>query len=168
MGASERLFIALLPGSPQRAALAAWRDGYRWPGTALPVADAKLHLTLHFLGDVDSEQIAPLADALALPFAPFTLQLGQPALWPGGIAVLEPLAPPAALLALQQRIGSVLDELGIAREARPYRPHVTLARRAGSAQAPPAAPDIAWPVEHFALLASRGGDYVVLRSYRAG
>lgn len=164
--ASERLFIALAPAPPLRAALAAWRDAWQWPKPASLVADDKLHLTLHFLGDVASADIDALRAALDGPVAPFTIPLGAAALWHGGVAVLEPLAVPPELLALHARLAATLAGLGLPTETRPYRPHVTMARRAAGAVAPPAAA-LAWPVDSFALMASRAGVYLPLHTYGA-
>lgn len=165
---SERLFIGLWPGAAVQDALARWRDAYAWPQGAALVPDAKLHVTLHFLGDVAVEKIDALGDALAIPFSPFTLDIGLPAMWHGGIAVLEPTTLPDVLLALHATLGDALDRVGLIREQRVYRPHVTLARRAAGAVPPEQAHAVAWPVDGFALMASRNGRYEVLRAYRAG
>ncbi|MES2153412.1 MAG: 2'-5' RNA ligase family protein [Pseudomonadota bacterium] len=56
-----RLFLALWPGAAVRAQLGERRDDWRWPRAASPVADGRLHLTLHFLGEVERARVAPLA-----------------------------------------------------------------------------------------------------------
>jgi 2'-5' RNA ligase len=165
---SERLFIGLWPDEPVRQALAAWRDAHAWPAAAKLVADDKLHMTLHFLGDVPIDAIAGLRSALALPFEPFTLTIEAATLWHRNIAVLEPRQPADALLALHEAIGGVLDQVGIAREARAYRPHVTLARQAAGVVPAASAMPLVWPVAQFALVASRGGVYETLQRYPAG
>lgn len=162
---TERLFIGLWPRDELQQRLAEWRDDWRWPRSASPVATPKLHLTLHFLGDVASEHIGALAEGLALPFPPFDVTVAQPAIWHGGIAVLELDAVPPGLLSLHRDIGAALDTLGVARDTRSYRPHVTMARRAAGAQ-PPAQPrTLRWPVDSFTLMASRGGSYDIVREY---
>ena len=85
----------------------------------------------------------------------------------GGIAVALLEAEPA-LLALHARVGEVLAGLGVALEARPYRPHVTLARKAGGSRSPALAPALAWRADGFALVLSRGGSYEVLAALGAG
>jgi 2'-5' RNA ligase len=162
---TERLFIGLWPHGRVRDELAGWRDAWRWPAAAAPVPTEKLHMTLHFLGDVPLARIGALGDALALPFSAFELTLGRPALWHGGVAVLELDEAPAGLLALHHAIGAALDTVGVARDQRPYRPHVTMARRAGAAVAPQSTPSLPWRVEQFSLMASRGGVYEVVRAY---
>ncbi|MFL6707389.1 MAG: RNA 2',3'-cyclic phosphodiesterase [Massilia sp.] len=163
---TERLFIGLWPAPSVQKALAAYRDAYSWPRSAALVATPKLHLTLHFLGDVAVEAIAPLRAALALPFSPFELRLGLPVSWHSGIAVLEPFETPPALLALHQQLAEVLDALGLPRDARAYKPHVTMARRAVGA-APPQPLSLDWSVRDFSLMASRGGVYDTLQYYPA-
>ena len=162
-----RLFIALWPDPAERAALAAWRDAWTWPRHATPVRTERLHATLHFLGEVPAERIAPLKAALRVPAAPFTLAFGHGALWQHGIAVLEPAAVPEALLNLHDALGQVLERLALPVDQRPYRPHVTLARRAAGAVAPDAGPPIRWPVGHYALVSSADG-YTVLQRYPLG
>jgi RNA 2',3'-cyclic 3'-phosphodiesterase len=163
---SLRLFLALWPDDAVRDALRAARDAWAWPRGATPVATPRLHLTLHFLGSVPADRLPGLRAAFAVPFAPFDLRLGRPELWHGGIAVLAPHAVPPELLALHARLSAALEALGLEPEARAYRPHVTMARRAHGVALPPAGPDIAWRADRYALVASRPGEgYVVLQAY---
>lgn len=166
---TTRLFVALWPEPAVRHALCEWRDAWNWPKSAAPVPTPKLHVTLHFLGNQPSDSVAALAEGLAVPFTPFELALGRAVLWPHGIAVLEPHAEPEPLLRLHAALGEALLKLGLEPEARKFRPHVTLARRAGNAAPPPAGPPIDWDVRGYALVESRpgqGGVYNVLREYR--
>jgi RNA 2',3'-cyclic 3'-phosphodiesterase len=99
------------------------------------VASDNFHLTLKFLGPVDSERLGTLTDTLtsaAAACAPFKLELGglgaypSPArprvLWAG----LDTGAAPAAELAM--RVDEALATLGFTRQARAFSPHVTLGR----------------------------------------
>ncbi len=165
-----RLFVALWPDPAERAALVQWRDGWRWPRHATPVASERLHVTLHFLGEVAAEEVGALAAALPCPFEPFTLSFGTHQVWPHGIAVLEPHSTPSQLTDLHAALGRTLHSLGLTTDARPYRPHVTMARRAEGATADAAGPPIEWRVERYALMQSasgRGGGYTTLRTYGA-
>jgi len=171
VNARVRLFLALWPGEATRRRLAAWRDCWRWPPGTTVVPDARLHVTLHFLGDVPQSDVARLIDALAVPFEPFALSLGAPAQWPGGIAALVPDAVPPGLLRLHADLGAALRGLGLPVETRAYRPHVTLARRAAGARAPDAGPALHWPVRAWVLVQSTlgpAGGYRVLRRFDAG
>lgn len=128
----------------------------------------RLHLTLHFLGAVPRERVPALRAALALPFAPFALTLSRPALWAGGIAVLEPALIPPALADLRAALGAALLHVGLAAEARPWRPHLTLARRAAGATPPARCAAPCWRVSSFALVESRlPAGYTVLQRYPA-
>lgn len=160
----HRLFIALWPDEAVRAALHARQQAWRWPAGARLVAPEHLHVTLHFLGAVETVRAAALAPALDVAFEPFVVEVGAPAVWHGGIAVLEAAVVPD-LAALHESLGRALLAQGFEAETRPYRPHATLARRAEGAVAPPGLPPIAWRVDGFALVRSAGGRYEVLLRY---
>lgn len=162
---AQRLFLALWPGDDVRRQLAGWRDAWTWPSSATPVPDDKLHLTLHFLGDVDDARAAQLAAASPVASGAVELHFGTAAIWHNGIAVLEPLAPPQALFDLHAALGRQLLDIGLVPEARPYRPHVTMARRAGNAHSP-AAPSLTWRADEYALVASSNGVYTPLQRFR--
>ena len=165
---SSRLFLALWPDPAIRHALRERRDAWDWPRGASPVATDKLHLTLHFLGGIPTERVPELKTGLAVPFAPFSLSIGVPKLWSHGIAVLEPHEEPPELLALHANLSSALVSLGLEPEARTFRPHVTLARRANHAVVPPESPRLDWDIRGYALVESKpgnGGAYTVLQDF---
>jgi 2'-5' RNA ligase len=167
---SARMFVALWPGQAVREALREWRDGAAWPPAASPVRTEQLHVTLHFLGNVPRVLVPQLVQGLDVPVDPFELAFGHSELWHGGIAVLAPDLVPAPLLALHAALGEALERLGLTPEARQFRPHVTLARRAGPVLAPIAGPPIRWQVDGYALMQSKvgdGPDYGVVQAYRA-
>ena len=162
---SARLFLALWPDPAMRHLLAAWRDAWGWPKGAAPVPSDKLHVTLHFLGGLPGERLQEFLDGVRVPFAPFQLDLRTDAVWHNGIAVLEPEHAPPELPALHARLSEALLALGLHPESRPYRPHVTMARRAHGALLPANGPPIAWDVRGYALVESKNGVYTVLRDY---
>ncbi|HZG57736.1 RNA 2',3'-cyclic phosphodiesterase [Paenibacillus sp.] len=98
---------------------------------------ADYHVTVKFIGDVDpslQEQLAgPVRDALP-GLAPFELALGgfdtfgrggaPSILWCGVDG-----GGTAALRTLQERVDRAAAVCGIARDARPFRPHITVARQ---------------------------------------
>lgn len=148
-----RLFIALWPDAAVRAALHAVSAQWQWQPGAAPVPADRLHLTLHFLGHVPRERIAALRAAITVPITPCVLTLDRAALWRGGVAVLEPIAVPTPLVELHLALGAALRALGVPVETRPWRAHVTLARRARG-DVPRITP-LAWPVRGHALVESR-------------
>jgi len=167
---SARLFIALWPDHHLRQALGAWTaPGLGGAGTK-PVARERLHLTLHFMASVPNDQLPALRAALQVPFQPFELRFSHCERWSGGLLVAPPDALPPALAGLHADLGDELRCLGLPVEARPYRPHITLARRYGGPPPCSAMVPLSWDVRAYALVQSwahQGGGYVVLHFYHS-
>ena len=111
-----------------------------------------------------------LQTGLRVPFKPFELRLSHPGIWPNGTAVLEPDAVPARLLKLHASLGAALQRFGLPIEARAFRPHITLARRASGATPPADPKPLRWQVGGYALVQSHPepvGEYAVLVRYSA-
>jgi 2'-5' RNA ligase len=162
-----RLFLGLWPTPPVRSGLLGWRDACTWTPGAKVVAAERLHVTLHFIGAVPRSEIDRVRTGLAMPAPPFELRFGRPEMWPHGLAVLAPLEVPEALAALHARLGAALQRLALPVESRPFRPHVTLARRAAGTRLVEAADDVCWAVDNWSLIESRpgGGGYQVLETW---
>ena len=152
-----RLFLALWPDDAVRAQLAAAQRRWAWPARAACVPPGRLHLTLHFLGDVGEGAARALMASLPPLADPFTLRLERVALWPQGVAVLEPAVLPAGLAALHAELAALLRAQGLRVESRPFRPHVTLARSAQGALPPAGSPPVQWRVGAYALVHSIAG-----------
>lgn len=152
-----RLFLALWPDAAVRQRLAAAQIAWPWPPQAVPVPPEHLHLTLHYLGEIGDEAEAALRGRLPPLPAPFELEFGRAALWPQGIAVLEPLAVPPGLATLHAALARTLQAIGVRIDERPFRPHVTLARHAQVTPLPADGPRWAWPVQGYALVRSVRG-----------
>jgi RNA 2',3'-cyclic 3'-phosphodiesterase len=124
-----RLFVAIRPPAQICDRLIAAQggvEGARWQD------DAKLHLTLRFIGDVDARTGDDILVALAsLRAAPFDIVLSGvgsfahkgriDTLW-AGVTPHEPLAT------LHKKTDHALVRAGLPSENRAYRPHITLAR----------------------------------------
>lgn len=152
-----RLFLALWPDEAVRRQLVSAQRAWLWPARAARVPADRLHLTLHFLGEIQEREAHALAAALPPCKLTFTLRLDRAALWPQGIAVLEPSDAPAGLAALNADLASLLRAQGLRVEARAFRPHVTLARHAQGSMPPAELPTIEWAVRGYALVRSRPG-----------
>jgi 2'-5' RNA ligase len=166
--ATARLFVALWPAAEVRAALAAYRDRWRWPPAARPVADQNLHATLHFIGGFARERITEMRTSLAaVQVEAPTLQASSAEIWRGGIAVLTLHGDPR-LLVLHERVGAALAGLGLALDERPFTAHVTLARKAQRAAAPASLPRVEWRATVIALVESVAGQapYRVLQTWQ--
>lgn len=166
--ATLRLFIGLWPPPDAHAALVAHSQGWTWPAQARRTRPERLHVTLHFLGEVASEWLPALRREIDFPWTGCALLLDRPVVWPGGIAVLEASAVPGPLADLHGELAARLRGLGLPVEERPYRPHVTLARKAFGAR-PPASPEpVRWrAAAGFALVHSLPGGrgYETLQSF---
>lgn len=133
---THRLFVAIKPPESVLDLLIDTMDGIdnaRWQ------SDEQLHLTLRFVGEVDSPRANDLADALGeVRGAPFDLAMRGTGVFEkkGRVHTLwAGLAPSPALLALQKRIESACRSVGLPPETRSFAPHVTLARLSGGAGA---------------------------------
>jgi len=131
-----RLFVALrLPAAVREplAAKAARLRAQLPPARWVPAAN--LHLTLQFLGQIEPNLLPGLGDLLAGCFChqrSFRLELSQggcfPPRRPARVAWVGFASCPR-LMELQATVAAAVRErLGIDSEARPFHPHLTLAR----------------------------------------
>ncbi len=103
------------------------------PGIRRVNAD-QIHVTLHYLGDVDPERVATALSAVdATAFTLGLAGVGSFASADGALTLWAGIEPNDGLIALHQAIAQALRPLGFVPEARAYKPHVTLARLAASA-----------------------------------
>jgi len=127
------------------------------PAGARALSDANLHATLHFIGALDRERIPALWAALdEVRAPPVRLIATSLAIWKGGTVVLQ-LQGDGALAGLHADTGAALRSCGVALDARPYSPHVTLARSAAGVELPSAPLPLDWLATGFALAESAGG-----------
>lgn len=101
------------------------------------VAEARLHLTLRFIGETADERIPDVVEAVeeaAAGVAPFAIGVRGLGAFPKPHVVrvlwagIEP-SEPLALLA--QRVDAAIRRRGFPREPRGFSPHITLARVQG-------------------------------------
>ncbi len=158
----KRLFFALPVSDAQRRALAQWRRGLNLR-SGKPVPAANFHVTLLFLGDVDTAQVPAICaavDQLALPAMAPRLLLDRLQVWQrAGALVLEPQQTPPALLQLVYGLQQALLPLGVEAANREYRPHLTLARDYRGQPPEASAPEFYLAARHFTLYESRKGAY---------
>jgi RNA 2',3'-cyclic 3'-phosphodiesterase len=139
-----RLFLALWPDAGTRDAIAACQQAWTWPPSAAPVAAERLHLTLHFIGSVPRERLPQLGPGLRVGFEPFEFSLDRAEVWPNTVAVLQPQRSAHQMVELHVELAEALRQLDLPVESRPFRPHVTLARRAREAVPPIQPIDVHW------------------------
>lgn len=132
-----RSFIAIELPPPIRAELGSLEEklkGGRHPFVKWVDPDG-IHLTLKFLGGVDSNLVPEIIEALtriAQPAVPFSLQLGGLGVFPGWqrpqVVWVGMGGEVDKLAGLQKDIEAALSPLGFAPESRPFRAHLTLGR----------------------------------------
>lgn len=139
--ARARLFVALELPARAPEALARWAR--RLEGPALRLVDpAGLHVTLCFLGwreEGEAESIGRLArECVGSPPARVALALGDAAWLPSRrprVLAVDLSDVEGAAAVLQARVAAALAAgAGYQPEARPFRPHVTVARVRGGAR----------------------------------
>lgn len=170
-GPRHRLFFALWPDAATRDALAAIARTALGAGNGRLVAPENLHLTLAFLGSVDDATRACAERAAGGISAPaFTLELVRAGRWPRAQVLWSaPEETPEALSGLASSLNSALSDCGYTPESRPFRAHVTLARKVRGNYAGSAHAALHWRIAEFHLMASQthphGARYERLRSW---
>ncbi|SHE13917.1 2'-5' RNA ligase [Chlamydia abortus] len=186
MASSARLFIAVPIAPPVKRTLEEWT---RQLSNELPFRKwthpLDYHITLQFLGETSPETRSQIDQALpgvAAMHPPFVLSLGKlgyfgpnrspQILWAGVEGETAPL------LSLHRSTVQAMQKLGFMPEDRPYRAHITLARKyIGSAPWPSSSLpgmlptedlETAWSVNEIVLYQSHSGQrpmYETLSTY---
>jgi 2'-5' RNA ligase len=137
MSETMRSFIAIEPSAAMRDALAGLIDtlGQASIQGLRVVRPAAIHLTLKFLGDIRVDQAESIVDSVSRSIhalQPFDLRIGSPGAFPNSrsprvlwVGVDGDLS---VLAALQDQMEGALATLGLAREDRPFSPHLTVGR----------------------------------------
>lgn len=156
---ARRLFYALWPDEAVRRALARWQRDHL-PPQARPTHVADLHLTLHFLGQVEDERLESLLTlGRQQRFESFELVLDRIGHWPRPrVLWVGPGEMPEPLARLHAALGEGLMQLGFELDPRPFAPHVTLARKVARLPEGLAFSPLHWQVSEWALLESRAGE----------
>lgn len=126
-----RLFVALEPGAEDRAALSAWGTAVAAADPALrPIAAARLHLTLAFLGEV-ADPAPPSTAVHDSAATPGPLAVTR-ALWlPAGRPRVLAAAVTGAVEHVHDEVWEMLIGAGFSREDRPFQAHISVARVRG-------------------------------------
>ncbi len=165
----QRLFFALWPDAAQRRKLQRCFSLLTGsPGHAVAVEN--LHLTLAFPGSVDAVARSCLEQAASkIQLPPFSLILDRFGYWKHPKVIwYGPTEVPETLVHLAEALAEVMRHCGLEPDPRPYRPHVTLLRKA---QAMPQTEVLSteWQAKGFALVLSEsvpgGARYSVLRQW---
>lgn len=167
---TSRVFFALWPDDTARAKLHAEAGRLRQRLGGRATHPDTLHLTLVFIGDVRDDQIETMKQAASqVASAPIDISFDILGCWRHNhIAYRGMRAAPKALLQLVEQLSSCLVRAGIRFDARPYKPHITLVRKAdcalfgnlaesardGEENENPTLEPIRWPARDFVLVKS--------------
>lgn len=128
----KRLFFALWPEQStveQCQSLIAKLDS-----NGNPVPPDNLHMTLVFLGNIDTTQQSLLTQsANHVRFDPIHVKFDQLEFWqkPGALCLIPSETNPA-VLDLNRQLAGIANAYRVPIDKRPFRPHVTLAKKAKS------------------------------------
>jgi 2'-5' RNA ligase len=167
----QRLFFALWPDDHTRSALARIARERLAGARGRLVAAENLHLTLAFLGSRDADYRACAERAAErLSARAFTLEFVRTGYWPRPrVLWAAPDRTPEALEGLASTLSNALVQCGHEPESRPFRAHITLARKVRGPLDEAVHTPVRWRVGEFCLVASEtrpeGARYSRLRSW---
>jgi 2'-5' RNA ligase len=174
---TARVFFALWPDAAARTEFAqATRKAVRSCG-GRPVPAHNLHATLVFLGSVVVTRLAQLSDlaggiARSKAVAPFELEFERLEYWRKPRVLTATAAASAGVAAAGALARALLEATlgaGFDPDSRPFRPHVTLARKVGNLTRVPEMQPVRLAFNSFALVESRtlaeGPLYSVVESF---
>jgi 2'-5' RNA ligase len=156
-----RVFFALWPDAEVTVRLHA--IARRWHGSlgGRVMREDSLHTTLVFIGDVETSRLPTLLTLAAeIELPSFAVVFDSAGCWRHNqIAYLAMRRMLAALQSLQSELAARSLHAGFALETRPYRPHITLLRKAdcrveNAIKENPATEPVAWLVRDFVLVKS--------------
>lgn len=150
----SKLFFALWPDDQTRQELEQLNQAIQAAGIK-PVQPQNLHVTLVFVGNVDSEVELLIKQSVdGISAEPFVLTFDQLSYWSRPkVLCLTCQQPAQASVVLAKALDAAVANCGIQTDERPYLPHITLARHVRHL------PDInikpiAWRAESFCLVES--------------
>jgi RNA 2',3'-cyclic 3'-phosphodiesterase len=161
-----RLFFALLPSTEQCAALAEQVAPLVTRLNAQRVPAENLHATVCFIGAVPEEKLESLRTAAAgVRAASLTLLFEALEYWrkPGILcATASETAATAPAQLLAERLMQGTTAAGFAPDVKPFRPHLTLARKLAAARAA----ECEWPLVLALPVAVHCDRFVLMQSQR--
>ena len=166
----KRLFFALWPEQAVRSQCHAVQKNIRVAGLQLVPAD-NLHITLLFLGNIDSKQQAAIIEAAAMLTAPYlTFTFDQLSYWKKpAVLCLTTLQFDNRASILAEQLSAIAEQNSVSVDKRPFQPHVTLARKVKQPANLDFAP-IVWQAMEFCLVesltAAKGAEYRVIYRWK--
>ena len=171
---ARRLFFALWPDEALRAAAASRVAALVPRGSGRPQRPDQLHVTLVFLGAVDEAQLTEVEKVgEGVTSTPFVVVFDRLEHWrKPRVLCLGASAVPPALVALVEGLRDALATRHLPTETRPFRPHLTLARKLARLETTPDLEPLLWQAESITLVESvsdaEGSRYEPLASWPLG
>lgn len=167
----HRLFFALWPTDDLRSALAPRIRALQPAGLGRPQRPDQWHVTLQFLGSVPASRMAVARDAAAqVQCGPCEIVFDTVEFWrrPEVLTLVARVLPPP-LDSLVTQLRAALAAKGFEPESRPFRAHMTLARKVTRPVTPVVFEPLHWPAAGFTLVESitdrSGSVYTPLASW---
>jgi 2'-5' RNA ligase len=130
-----RIFVGIQLAEAVRESIAAELRPFKATANSIRWTESRnVHLTLKFIGEASAAKTEAIAQALLaapIPVAPFKLKVRGFGKFPAGDdlhIIWAGVEDDPALQELFAAIEAALAPLGIARETRPFNPHITLGR----------------------------------------
>jgi 2'-5' RNA ligase len=152
----HRLFFALWPSDEFRAALRPRIQALQPDGVGRPQRPDQWHVTLEFLGPVPESRVALARDVAAgVRARPCEVVMDAVEYWrrPEVLCLVAKVVP-EALTGLVDQLRAGLAARSFHPESRPFRAHLTLARKVIHPVSPVTFEPLRWPVADFALVES--------------
>jgi len=167
----HRLFFALWPTDELRSVLAPRIRALQPGGVGRPQRPDQWHVTLQFLGSVPASRMGAARDAAArVRGGPCEIVFDAVEFWrrPEVLTLVARVVPPP-LESLVTQLRAALAAKGFEPESRPFRAHLTLARKVIHPVLPVAFEPLRWPAADFTLVESitdrSGSVYTPLTSW---
>jgi 2'-5' RNA ligase len=153
------LFFAAFPDGGTLRLIASAAAALELGDGARRVPCENYHLTLAFMGEVSNAQAASLRAIGPAHVPVFTVRFDTCEHWPKSeVVVIAAHECPPALFDLQCTLRGALAHQDITSDPRPFRPHVTIARKVVQAPVQQAISGFPWTVTAFQLVRSVGSD----------
>lgn len=167
-----RLYFALWPDDGIRLQLSRYRLQLARETNGHPVFPVSLHMTLAFLGDVDTT-LVPLIEKIGsrLIAAPFNYPVNVAGCFPKArVAWLGAKETPWHLFELQKNLQALLATARLGHDTRTFRPHITVVRDIETPFEDRTIAPVRWPIDQFCLVSARTGaagpEYKVLKNWQ--
>lgn len=156
MAECERLFLALWPEAKQQHDWAEMAQNVLPAGCGRMVSAQNLHITLLYLGELSLDIRHELASSLdRIHVQPFTLTLDQFGYWRRPqVFWWGARQTPGPLEQLVRALRQAARACGVEVERRPYKVHMTLARKVKRPPGRVSAEPMTWAIKEFALVRS--------------